>query len=186
MLLVTAAKLLQANLDRPQRVTVPGVPGGVAVYGRHQKPCFRCGTPVEVAKHGEHARVTYWCPGCQLLLGLAESDEPGDPQDDELFAGRRAARPVEDGWYDEDDDWLGDTDLASDERRARAEDERPGHDWDEPPEPPSVPPRRRGSTARPPACSTTTVMHSSASAPTTIATTSARSRRGTVRASSIL
>lgn len=67
VLLATAAQLLQANLDRPQRVTVPGVPGGVAVYGRHQKPCFRCGTPIEVAKHGEHARVTYWCPSCQLL-----------------------------------------------------------------------------------------------------------------------
>jgi endonuclease-8 len=78
VLLSTAAQLLRSNLDRPNRVTVPGVPGGVAVYGRHKKPCFRCGTTVEVSKHGEQARVTYWCPGCQLFLPL-----PGDELDEE-------------------------------------------------------------------------------------------------------
>lgn len=88
VLLATAAQLLQANLDRPERVTVPGVPGGVAVYGRHQKPCFRCGTPVEVAKHGEHARVTYWCPSCQLLPAV-ESIEAGESD----AAGRDAGDP---------------------------------------------------------------------------------------------
>jgi endonuclease-8 len=74
-LLAEAGRLLRSNLDRPNRVTVPGVPGGVAVYGRHAKPCPRCGTPIEVAKHGEQARVTYWCPGCQLFLPLAPPED---------------------------------------------------------------------------------------------------------------
>jgi endonuclease-8 len=99
VLLTTAAQLLRANLDRPQRVTVPGVPGGVAVYGRHQKPCFRCGTPVEVAQHGQHARVTYWCPGCQLLLAASVPDDApagGPAVTDEGWADD--AGPIEDAW----------------------------------------------------------------------------------------
>jgi endonuclease-8 len=64
-LLDTAAAFLQANLDQPSRVTLPGSPEGVAVYGRYGKPCFRCGTPIEVRRHGEQSRVTYWCPSCQ-------------------------------------------------------------------------------------------------------------------------
>ncbi len=63
--LATAARLLQTNLAGPDRVTVPGVPGGLAVYGRMGKPCVRCATPIEVRRHGELARVTYWCPSCQ-------------------------------------------------------------------------------------------------------------------------
>jgi endonuclease VIII len=44
------------------------------VYGRGRLPCRRCGTPIEVKKHGpdaatrrswEDARLTYWCPACQ-------------------------------------------------------------------------------------------------------------------------
>ncbi len=80
-LLAEAGRLLRSNLDRPKRVTVPGVPGGVAVYGRHAKPCPRCGTPIEVAKHGEQARVTYWCPGCQLFLPLAAPEEEASELD---------------------------------------------------------------------------------------------------------
>ena len=38
-----------------------GQPQGLAVYGRFGKPCLRCSTPIEVRKHGEQARVTYWC-----------------------------------------------------------------------------------------------------------------------------
>ena len=64
-LLDTAAAFLQANLDQPSRITLPGSPEGVAVYGRYGKPCFRCGTPIEVRRHGEQSRVTYWCPDCQ-------------------------------------------------------------------------------------------------------------------------
>jgi endonuclease-8 len=85
-LLDEAARLLRSNLDRPKRVTVPGVPGGVAVYGRHAKPCFRCHTPIAVAKHGEQARVTYWCPGCQLFIPLPEP-EPDDTADELMDLG---------------------------------------------------------------------------------------------------
>ena len=35
------------------------------VYGRAGKPCRRCGTPVQRAKQGPHARSTYWCERCQ-------------------------------------------------------------------------------------------------------------------------
>ena len=35
------------------------------VYGRVGLPCRRCGTPIELKKHGEAARLTYWCPACQ-------------------------------------------------------------------------------------------------------------------------
>jgi endonuclease-8 len=35
------------------------------VYGRAGKPCRRCGTPIAVRRHGDAARLTYWCPKCQ-------------------------------------------------------------------------------------------------------------------------
>jgi len=36
------------------------------VYGRGGKPCRRCGTRIESHKNGIHARLTYWCPQCQV------------------------------------------------------------------------------------------------------------------------
>jgi endonuclease-8 len=36
------------------------------VYGRGGKPCRRCGTPIEARKTGLDARLTYWCPQCQM------------------------------------------------------------------------------------------------------------------------
>jgi len=35
------------------------------VYSRGAQPCRRCGTAIASRKHGDAARVTYWCPGCQ-------------------------------------------------------------------------------------------------------------------------
>jgi len=35
------------------------------VYGRTGLPCRRCATPIVAARHGAHARSTYWCPTCQ-------------------------------------------------------------------------------------------------------------------------
>jgi endonuclease-8 len=61
----TAARQLQANLDHAERRTHAA---GLAVYGRAGQPCFRCGTPVEVARQGEQARASYWCPRCQPTL----------------------------------------------------------------------------------------------------------------------
>jgi endonuclease-8 len=57
-----AARQLQANLDRAERRTHTR---GLAVYGRRGQPCHRCGTPIRMARHGEQARSTYWCPRCQ-------------------------------------------------------------------------------------------------------------------------
>lgn len=58
----TASKQLRANLNTANRTTVPG---GLAVYGRHQKPCRACGTLVRMKQFGVHPRSTYWCPSCQ-------------------------------------------------------------------------------------------------------------------------
>ncbi|MCE4946816.1 Fpg/Nei family DNA glycosylase [Streptomyces sp. VTCC 41912] len=76
-----AKKLLEANKDRPTRVTTPWgarsrpFDGGAAgrsdrrlwVYGRAGRPCLRCGTVVRTAEQGPgtEERVTYWCPTCQ-------------------------------------------------------------------------------------------------------------------------
>ena len=64
-LVATAHRQLRANLDGGPRTTVPGVPGGLAVYGRRGLPCRRCGHPIASGRHGVHARTTYWCPSCQ-------------------------------------------------------------------------------------------------------------------------
>ncbi len=68
------ARLLRANLHNPERITVADVPGGLAVYGRVGKPCFRCGTTIVAKRHGEHNRTSYWCPTCQSR-GAPESHE---------------------------------------------------------------------------------------------------------------
>ncbi len=64
-LISTAAKMLRANLGGPGRITVDDVPGGLAVYGRAGKPCFRCGTAISSRRLGEQQRVVFWCPTCQ-------------------------------------------------------------------------------------------------------------------------
>ena len=111
-LLETASTMLQANLGRSGRITVPGVAGGLAVYGRTGKPCVRCGGTIEVRRHGQQARVTYFCPECQVLLGYdtmapvrAIVDTDGPAPDDQGRADRsdrndrdrndRADRPID-------------------------------------------------------------------------------------------
>ena len=58
----TAGEQLQANLGRAERRTHPA---GLAVYGRKGRPCYRCATPIAMARQGEQARSSYWCPRCQ-------------------------------------------------------------------------------------------------------------------------
>ncbi len=36
------------------------------VYGRGGQPCRRCGTRIESRKTGLEARLTFWCPRCQV------------------------------------------------------------------------------------------------------------------------
>ncbi len=57
-----AHRLLRSNLGGGPRVTVDG---GLAVYGKRDRPCPRCGEPIARTVHGEHARSTYFCPSCQ-------------------------------------------------------------------------------------------------------------------------
>jgi endonuclease-8 len=68
-LLETAVDLLVRNVAPgapPRRTTTDARHGTrLHVYGRARRPCPRCRTPVRVARQGEQARVTYWCPGCQ-------------------------------------------------------------------------------------------------------------------------
>lgn len=61
-----AAKLLRTNLQQGTRTTVPGVRGGLAVYGRTGQRCGRCGGTVESRRTAQRARVLYWCPDCQV------------------------------------------------------------------------------------------------------------------------
>ena len=60
-----AARQLQSNVDRSGRRTHPA---GLAVYGRRGQPCHRCGSPIRMARQGDQARSTYWCPTCQPPL----------------------------------------------------------------------------------------------------------------------
>jgi hypothetical protein len=97
-LLETAGAFLRANLDQPTRTTLPGSAEGVAVYGRYGKPCYRCGTTVEVRRHGEQSRVTYWCPLCQqrqdpLIPEWARADAP-TPVDLMTARDRRRITPA--------------------------------------------------------------------------------------------
>ncbi|WNI28848.1 DNA-formamidopyrimidine glycosylase family protein [Streptomyces sp. ITFR-6] len=86
LLVSTAHQLLEANRDRPVRITTTGARPRTAtgtrpraatghpfragrpsenlwVYGRTHRPCLRCGTPIRAAE--QDARPSYWCPRCQ-------------------------------------------------------------------------------------------------------------------------
>jgi endonuclease-8 len=58
----TARRLMQASVRR-----LPG--GRRAVHGRAGSHCRRCGTAIKLRAQGRDARMTYWCPACQPLLG---------------------------------------------------------------------------------------------------------------------
>ncbi|MEV0323142.1 Fpg/Nei family DNA glycosylase [Streptomyces sp. NPDC050658] len=64
-----AKKLLEANRERPARSTTgrTRTDQRLYVYGRAQRPCLRCSTPIRTAEQGDgsRSRPTYWCPRCQ-------------------------------------------------------------------------------------------------------------------------
>ena len=72
-LLATAERLLKANVapGSSLRRTTTAAPAGARdaarlhVYGRSGRPCPRCRAPLRMARQGEQARQTYWCPSCQ-------------------------------------------------------------------------------------------------------------------------
>lgn len=87
--LVTRARsLMLANRDHPSQNTTGDPRRGADhwVYGRKDKPCRRCGTPILRGDQGPETqeRVTYWCPRCQAARSpvdpLARTGEPGRPR----------------------------------------------------------------------------------------------------------
>lgn len=62
-----ARRLLRRNLKPGPRITRERAETGayLFVYGRRNKPCYHCGTPIHYGRLGEHHRATYWCPRCQ-------------------------------------------------------------------------------------------------------------------------
>ena len=71
-----ARRMLRHSLEHPGQVTTGDTRRGHThwVYGRAERPCRRCGTPVafrdsqtlEVPAHGTRfLRETWWCPHCQ-------------------------------------------------------------------------------------------------------------------------
>jgi endonuclease-8 len=67
-LINAATRMLRANLSHGPRITNRDIPGGLAVYSRNGQRCARCTDTVHVKRLGEHARLLYWCPGCQTRL----------------------------------------------------------------------------------------------------------------------
>ena len=92
-LVTTAARLLRANLtvgpnaELGSRRTMEAAVGdsgfgvrGLAVYGRNGQRCRRCGDTIEVRRTGEHARLLYWCPGCQTHCTPARQQRGGSAE----------------------------------------------------------------------------------------------------------
>jgi endonuclease-8 len=57
---------LYARAQRLMRASVGGSRRRSAVHGRGGRPCRRCGTPIRVRAQGRQARLTFWCPTCQV------------------------------------------------------------------------------------------------------------------------
>ncbi|MFJ6216250.1 DNA-formamidopyrimidine glycosylase family protein [Streptomyces sp. NPDC092296] len=64
-----AHRALDANKLRHGHVTTGDTRPGRRhwVYGRADRPCLRCGTPIAVAERSDPSleRISYWCPHCQ-------------------------------------------------------------------------------------------------------------------------
>ncbi len=56
---------LLATASTQLRASTEGDRGVMAVYGRRDRPCRRCGTTIRWAPQGDQRRGTYWCPTCQ-------------------------------------------------------------------------------------------------------------------------
>ncbi len=64
-----ARRMMRHSLEHPGQVTTGDTRRGQThwVYGRADRPCRRCGTPVAFrdATGAAYARETWWCPTCQ-------------------------------------------------------------------------------------------------------------------------
>jgi len=67
-LLQNARALMLRNLDGRMRRTAHAAGGErYFVYGREGLPCRTCEAPIAMARQGEAARSTYFCPVCQQV-----------------------------------------------------------------------------------------------------------------------
>ncbi len=76
----TAVRVLRANL-KPTSTDDADPRSRLAVYGRNGQRCRRCGDTIEVRRIGEHARLLYWCPGCQVRRGPRPVPAPIDQRE---------------------------------------------------------------------------------------------------------
>lgn len=66
-LVAKAMDMMSRNLDGRPRTTRYALDAGrFFTYGRSGKPCYTCGTPIEVIRQGDLGRTTYFCPQCQV------------------------------------------------------------------------------------------------------------------------
>jgi len=87
-------RLMLANRGHWEQATTGSLRNGEQhwVFERGGKPCRRCGTRILVAEQGAapYARLTYWCPRCQL--GPAPAPKPPPSRKDRPL-GRTTYKP---------------------------------------------------------------------------------------------
>lgn len=66
---IRAARLMRANLRPGRRNTTGQMRPEHWVYGRHGKPCIRCGSAIQAERGGDRERIAWWCPYCQPHKG---------------------------------------------------------------------------------------------------------------------
>lgn len=71
-LLRLGRRIIKANLARTARTTTGNLAPGrrLHVYGRSDRACARCNTPIRVGEVGAdptRRRIVYWCPRCQPM-----------------------------------------------------------------------------------------------------------------------
>ncbi|MBW3646892.1 MAG: DNA glycosylase [Actinobacteria bacterium] len=91
-------RMMRHSLDHPGQVTTGDTRRGRThwVYGRAERPCRRCGTPVafrDSAPNEHYARETWWCDRCQPGPAPSLSERPPRPGlrrgvDEESFGSR--------------------------------------------------------------------------------------------------
>lgn len=79
-----ARRMMQHSLDHPGQVTTGDTRRGQThwVYGRAERPCRRCGTPVQFRDSvtgAPYARETWWCPRCQPGPAPSLDERPTRP-----------------------------------------------------------------------------------------------------------
>jgi endonuclease VIII len=96
-----AQRMMRHSLEHPGQVTTGDTRRGRThwVYGRAERPCRRCGTPVQfrdAVQGGSWSRETWWCPHCQPGPFPSPAERPPRPGlrrgvDEESFGvrGRR-------------------------------------------------------------------------------------------------